>query len=87
MLIAEERPDFLYKYMSAFRAAQLIETLRLYMSPGAVLNDLYDFNIRGFWQEDEDTKYRIFAKRKRKPTHGTYPFTRHVATGFHTRLH
>jgi hypothetical protein len=63
MLIAEERPDFLYKYMSASRAAQLIETLRLYMSPGAVLNDLYDFNITGFWQKDEDTKYRIFAKR------------------------
>jgi hypothetical protein len=63
MLIEEERPDFLYKYMSASRAAHLIETLRLYMSPGAVLNDLYDFNIRGFWQEDEDTKYRIFVKR------------------------
>src|SRR4051812_12922860 len=63
MLIAEERPDFLYKYMSASRAAQLIEALRLYMSPGAVLNDLYDFNIRGFWQEDNNTKYRIFAKR------------------------
>jgi hypothetical protein len=61
MLIAEDRPDFLYKYMSASRAAQLIEFVRLYMSPCAGLNDLYDFNITGFWQEDEDTKYRIFA--------------------------
>jgi hypothetical protein len=59
MLIAEEWPDLIYKYMSAPRAAQLIESLRLYMAPSSVLNDLYDLNIRGFWQEDEDSKYRI----------------------------
>ncbi len=63
MLIAEKLPDLVYKYMSAPRAAQLIESLLLYMAPSSVLNDLYDLNIRGFWQEDEDTKYRIFAKR------------------------
>ena len=63
MLIAEKLPDLVYKYMSAPRAAQLIESLQLYMAPSSALNDLYDLNIRGFWQEDEDTKYRIFAKQ------------------------
>jgi Protein of unknown function (DUF2971) len=63
MLFAEEWPDFVYKYMTAPRAAELIDNLRLYMAPIAVLNDLYDFNITGFWEEDEETKYRVFAKR------------------------
>jgi hypothetical protein len=63
MLIAETFPDFVYKYMSASRAAQLIRSPSLYMAPSFALNDLYDFNIRGFWEENQDTKLRVFAKR------------------------
>jgi DUF2971 family protein len=63
MLFAKEWSEFVYKYTAAPRAAQIIDSLRLFMAPSSLLNDLYDFNIIGFWQEDEDTKYRIFAKR------------------------
>jgi len=50
LLIAEELPGLAYKYMSAPRAAQLIESPQLYMAPSLVLNDLYDLDIRGFWR-------------------------------------
>jgi hypothetical protein len=63
LLFAESWPTHVYKYTSASRAAEIIRNLQLYMAPVSQLNDLYDLNIIGFWQEDDETKFRIFAKR------------------------
>lgn len=63
LLFAERWPNFVYKYMSGSRAAQVLCDLKFYMAPLSTLNDLYDMNVTGFWQEEEETKYRIFAKR------------------------
>src|SRR5690242_284976 len=60
---APNKPDYLYKYASAARAAQIIRDLTFYFAPVLRLNDLYEFRLRSLYTETPDSKYKVYAKR------------------------
>lgn len=62
-MVIPEKPEFLYKYCSASRAAQIIKDLTFYFTPVSQLNDLFEFRVKSLFSETEDSKYRVFAKR------------------------
>jgi hypothetical protein len=62
VLVPKNRPDFVYKYCSAKRAAQILRDLTLYYAPASTLNDLYEFRAKSMYREDENSRYRVFAK-------------------------
>ena len=62
MLTPIPRPEFVYKYGSAARIAQILRDLAFYFGPAAPQNDLFEFRARSLFTEDEETKFRVFAK-------------------------
>ncbi|HEV2693399.1 MAG TPA: DUF2971 domain-containing protein [Verrucomicrobiae bacterium] len=56
-------PEYIYKYSSASRVAQIIADLTFYFAPVSQLNDLFEFRARSLYTETEESKYRAFAKR------------------------
>jgi len=58
-----EKPEYLYKYHSASRVAQIVRDLTFYFAPVSQLNDLYEFRVRSLYTETPDSKYRAFAKQ------------------------
>ena len=58
-----DKPEYIYKYHSASRVAQIIRDLTFYFAPVSQLNDLYEFRVRSLYTETPDSKYRAFAKQ------------------------
>jgi hypothetical protein len=58
-----ERPDYLYKYHSASRVAQILRDLTFYFTPVSQLDDLYEFRIQSLYTVTPETKYRVYAKQ------------------------
>jgi hypothetical protein len=58
-----EKPEYVYKYHSASRVAQIVRDLTFYFAPVSQLNDLYEFRARSLYTETPDSKYRAYAKR------------------------
>ncbi len=56
-------PPYLYKYCSASRASQIIRDLTFYFTPAQQLNDLLEYRAQLLYHEDEESKFRVFAKR------------------------
>jgi hypothetical protein len=63
MLVPSRRPEFVYKYCSASRAAQVIADLTFYFTPARALNDLYEFRATALYRIDDMTPQRVLAKR------------------------
>lgn len=57
------RPEYVYKYHSASRVAQIVKDLTFYFAPVSQLNDLYEFRIRSLYKETAESKYRVYAKQ------------------------
>jgi hypothetical protein len=57
------KPEHLYKYHSASRAAQILRDCTFYFAPVSQLNDLYEFRARSLYSETALSKYRVLAKR------------------------
>ncbi len=58
-----ERPDYIYKYHSALRVAQILRNLTFYFAPVSQLDDLYEFRVQSLYTETPETKYRVYAKQ------------------------
>lgn len=58
-----EKPDYIYKYQSAPRVAQIVRDLAFYFAPVSQLNDLYEFRVRSLYTEVPESKYRVLAKQ------------------------
>ena len=58
-----EKPEFIYKYHSASRVAQIVRDLTFYFAPVSQLNDLYEFRARSLYRETQESKYRTYAKQ------------------------
>jgi hypothetical protein len=58
-----EKPPFVYKYCSADRAIQIVQTLTFYFAAASQLNDLFEFRVNSVYHEDPDSKFRVFGKR------------------------
>lgn len=63
MDIAMDKPEYIYKYHSAPRVAQIVRDLTFYFAPVSQLNDLYEFRVRSLYTETPDSKYRTYAKQ------------------------
>jgi hypothetical protein len=63
MLEPIERPQFVYKYSSASRVAQILRDLTFFFAPAKDQNDLFEFRARSFYTADAKSKYRMYAKR------------------------
>jgi hypothetical protein len=57
------RPEYVYKYHSASRVAQILEDLTLYFAPASALNDLYEFRAGSLFTETQESKCHVFARR------------------------
>lgn len=58
-----DKPEYIYKYQSASRVAQIIRDLSFYFAPVSQLNDLYEFRVRSLYTETPESKYRVYAKQ------------------------
>lgn len=57
------KPRYVYKYGSAERVLQIVKQLTVYLAPVSQLNDLYEFRLQSLYTEDDESPYRLFAKR------------------------
>ena len=57
------RPQYIYKYGKAERVLQIIKELTFYLAPVSQLNDLYEFRLQSLYTADDESPYRLFAKR------------------------
>lgn len=58
-----DKPEYMYKYHSASRVAQIIRDLTFYFAPVSRLNDLYEFRVRSLYTETPESRYRAYAKQ------------------------
>lgn len=63
MWVSNSKPQYIYRYCGADRAAQILRDLMFYFAPVSQLNDLFDFRARSLYTENSESKYRLFAKR------------------------
>lgn len=57
-----ERPQYLYKYCTAKRAAQILRDQYIYLAPISRFNDLFEFSFFALLTENEETPYEYFKK-------------------------
>lgn len=63
MLTPPNKPEYIYKYCSASRAAQILTDRAFYFTPASQLNDLYEFRAKSLLTVDAKSRIRVFAKR------------------------
>lgn len=63
MLIPQKKPEYIYKYCSASRAAQVLRDTTFYFTPASQLDDLYEFRAKSLLTVDAKSKFRVYAKR------------------------
>lgn len=63
MLIPQKTPEYVYKYCTASRAAQILRDATFYFTPASQLNDLYEFRAKSLLTVDAKSKFRVYAKR------------------------
>jgi hypothetical protein len=55
------RPDFVYKYSSADRVANILRDLTFYFGAAAPQNDLFEFRVQSLLAQTPGTAQRVFA--------------------------
>jgi len=55
------RPDFVYKYSSADRVANILRDLTFYFGAAAPQNDLFEFRVQSLLAHSPGTAHRLFA--------------------------